>query len=116
MTDQRLEELIGNLLRAGVILAAVVVLAGGLWYLADNRGPVPSYGHFKPNVQGFQAVATLPKPEALILIGLVLLILTPIARVVFAMVGFALEHDRTYVIITIVVLVVLLYSIATALV
>jgi uncharacterized membrane protein len=40
-----------------------------------------------------------------------LLIATPIARVAFSLVGFAMEHDRRYVVITSIVLVVLVYSV-----
>ena len=53
-------------------------------------------------------------PEALILAGLLILIATPVARVVFSLVAFALERDRVYVAITAIVLLALLYSIATA--
>ena len=31
MTDERMDRIIGNLLRAGVVLAAAVVLAGEIW-------------------------------------------------------------------------------------
>jgi uncharacterized membrane protein len=48
------------------------------------------------------------------LAGLLLLIATPVARVVFCLVAFALERDHAYVWITLVVLVILLYSIGTS--
>jgi uncharacterized membrane protein len=56
----------------------------------------------------------LSAPEAMIQAGLFILIGTPVARVIFALVGFALERDRIYVAITVVVLAILLYSIGTA--
>jgi uncharacterized membrane protein len=43
-------------------------------------------------------------------LGLLLLIATPIARVVFSVFAFALEGDRMYVTFTLIVLSVLLYS------
>ncbi len=43
-------------------------------------------------------------------LGLLFLIATPIARVVFCVVGFALERDRLYIVFTAIVLAVLLYS------
>jgi uncharacterized membrane protein len=43
-------------------------------------------------------------------LGLLLLIATPIARVIFSVFAFALEGDRMYVAFTLVVLTVLLYS------
>ena len=48
--------------------------------------------------------------QGIIQLGLVLLIATPVARVAFALWGFAAERDRMYVIFTGVVLIVLLYS------
>jgi uncharacterized membrane protein len=45
-------------------------------------------------------------------LGLLLLILTPVARVAFSLVGFALERDRIYVELTAIVLVILIYSLA----
>lgn len=44
--------------------------------------------------------------------GLLLLTTTPIARVMFAVVAFARQCDRTYVLVTLIVLAVLLYSLA----
>jgi uncharacterized membrane protein len=41
---------------------------------------------------------------------LLLLIATPVARVMFAVVGFAMERDPLYVLLTLIVLAVLLYS------
>ncbi len=48
--------------------------------------------------------------RAIIDIGLLLLIATPVMRVVFSMVAFALEKDRLYVALTLIVLVILLLS------
>jgi uncharacterized membrane protein len=115
MNDERLEKIVGNLLRTGVVLSAAVVLAGGVWYLASSGGSVPPYHQFQPTVTGLHALTELPPPLALILAGLLLLIATPVARVVFALVAFALEHDRAYVVITAIVLAILIYSIGTAL-
>jgi uncharacterized membrane protein len=50
--------------------------------------------------------------RGLIQLGLLLLIATPIARVAFSIVAFALEKDRMYVGFTAIVLTILLYSIA----
>ena len=49
---------------------------------------------------------------AVIQLGLLLLILTPVARVAFSLVGFALERDGTYVTLTFIVLAILIYSLA----
>ena len=114
MTDERLEQIIANLLRAGVALSAAVVAAGGVWYLASSGATVADYGQFHPEVRGPGSLGTLPGPLALIQTGLLLLIATPVVRVIFALVGFALERDRIYVGITLGVLMVLAYSILIA--
>ena len=114
MGDQRLEQIVGNLLRIGVIAAAVVVLAGGIWYLAAAPQTLPDYRQFQPTIRNIRDLATLPAPEAVILAGLLILIATPVARVIFSLVAFTFERDRTYVICTVIVLAILLYSIGTA--
>ena len=114
MTDDRMARIIGNVLRIGVSLAAAVVAIGGVWYLADSSSQLVDYRHFHPWTRGARSLASLPRPESLILIGLLILIATPVARVVFSLVAFALERDWVYVAITAVVLMALLYSIGTA--
>jgi uncharacterized membrane protein len=114
MTDTRIETIIGNLLRAGVILAALLVAAGGAWYLVDRGGAELAYGHFAES-GGIRAMLTLPGPEVVILAGLLVLIATPVARVIFSMAAFALERDWEYVALTAVVLGVLTYSIVVGL-
>jgi uncharacterized membrane protein len=115
MTDRRMEDVIANLLRLGVALAAALVLAGGVWYVASSARAVPDYARFHPEAWGPRAFAALSSPEKLMAIGLLVLIATPIARVAFALAAFALERDRMYVWFTAAVLGVLAYSIGTAL-
>lgn len=116
MTDERLERIVGTLLRMGVLVAAAVVLSGGIWWLAVAGQEVPAYQQFHKatpelrQVTALVASLTHPRPETVIQLGLLLLIATPIARVILALVAFALERDRTYVVIALLVLGVLLYS------
>ena len=114
MTDQRLEEIVGNLLRWGVILAATVVAAGGVWYLAAGSAAIPDYRHYVRGTESLRKLEGLPGPELVILTGLLLLIATPVARVGLALVAFAAERDRTYVICTAIVLAVLVYSLGSS--
>jgi uncharacterized membrane protein len=48
--------------------------------------------------------------RGLIQLGLLLLIATPVARVIFSVFAFARQRDATYVLITLIVLAVLVYS------
>jgi uncharacterized membrane protein len=114
VTDDLLERIVGNLLRAGVLAAASVVLAGGAWYLASAGNTAPEYHTFQPTVRGLHSVAALPGPQELIMIGLLILVATPVARVIFSLVAFVLEGDRVYMSITVIVLLILLYSLGTA--
>ena len=50
------------------------------------------------------------RPQAIIVIGLLVLIATPVVRVAVSVVAFALEHDRRYVVITLLVLTILICS------
>ena len=116
--DQRLEKIISILLRTGVILSAAVVLLGGACYLVRHANEPPNYHVFEgaqPEYRSVQAIIHTMGPSncrAIIQFGLLILIATPIARVAFSLVGFAMERDRTYVAITSIVLAVLIYSVA----
>jgi uncharacterized membrane protein len=116
--DQRVEEIIGNLLRYGVLLAAAVVLAGAAIYLARNGAAHPDYRIFKGepsdlrHVRGILADTRSLRGRGIIQLGLLLLIATPVARVGFSIAAFAMQRDRMYVVITLLVFLTLLYSLA----
>jgi len=115
-TDQVVEEWIGNLLRAGVSLAAAVVLFGACVYLARHGHETPQYHVFVGvpgalrNISGIMEYALAFKARAIIQFGLLLLIATPVARVAFSVVAFAIERDWLYVAVALIVLAVLTYS------
>jgi uncharacterized membrane protein len=115
-TDERTEHVIGNLLRAGVLLSTFVVLAGGILYLA-RHGTAPVDHHvfrgepqYLRTVSGVLGSAVKLDGPGVIQLGLLLLVLTPIARVVFAAISFALERDFVYVAVSLIVLAVLMYG------
>ena len=116
ITDRQVEQSIGILLRAGVLLAAAVVLIGGVLYLAEAKNHIADYHSFHSEPKELRSPrivvhnAFSGNPAAIIELGLLLLILTPVARVVFSVLAFAREHDYMYVVMTLIVLGVLLYS------
>ena len=120
MDDRRLESMIGSLLRAGVLLAAAVVTLGGIFYLAQHYADPVSYRTFIPeadNLRTFPGIVhSALRFESLgwIQLGLLLLIATPVARVALALVGFALERDRLYVAVSLIVLAILVASLLRA--
>ncbi len=102
-----------------VLLSTVLVWiggVGGILYLVQNRSAAPHYhtfhaastrsGNLLGVVRNIQAVNSC----GIIQLGLLVLIATPILRVIFSVIAFALERDRLYVVATLMVLVVLLYS------
>ncbi len=120
MDDRRLENIIGGLLRAGVLFSAGVVTLGGILYLVQRHGAHVDFSRFVADgpefrtVKGIVQSAARRQSEGLIQLGLVLLILTPVARVALAVVGFALEKDRLYTVVSLIVLAVLVFSLTHA--
>jgi uncharacterized membrane protein len=116
LTDRTVELIIGRLLRIGVFTAAAVALAGGVWYLALHGGEITHYAAFRgepaslTSIGGVISGIIALRPEAVIQLGLLLLIAVPILRVAVSVVAFALERDWLYVAVTLLVLGVLVFS------
>lgn len=116
VTDRTIEETVSNILRAGVTLAGLLVFIGGAYHLARNGNEPAEHHQFIGQpvqdrlvgsiVEGFFQL----RPRSIIQVGILFLIATPIIRVAYSLVGFALEGDRTYMIITAIVLAILLSS------
>jgi uncharacterized membrane protein len=115
-TDHQVEQLIGRLLQVGVLLAAVVVLVGGAWLLTQHGHDVANYSVFAGEPAMFRSLTGIVRgvaahdSRALVQAGLVLLILTPVARVALTLVAFIIQRDRVYIIVTAIVLALLLYG------
>jgi uncharacterized membrane protein len=115
--DDRLELLMSNLLRAGVMSAAAVVLAGGIAYLAQHGRQPVSYRQFHgepeqlKSLGGIVSSAIHLHTAGIVQLGVLLLIATPVMRVAFAVVAFFLERDYMYTVVSLIVLAILLYSI-----
>ena len=115
-TDQRVETIISNLLRGGVILAATVAFSGGVFFLLQNGSAYPDYRIFRGEptdlrtVHGILADVLSFRSRGLIQLGLLLLIATPVARVAFSIFAFLRQGDRTYVVVTLLVLMILMFS------
>jgi len=114
--DLRIEIIVGVLLRTGVILAAAVVFVGAVIYLWRHGHDIPNYTSFHGEPESLKSPADIfhgvldMNARSIIQLGLLLLIATPVARVLFSAIAFALERDFMYVCITLFVLAVLLFS------
>lgn len=115
-TDYQAEQTIGVLLRTGVVVAAAIVLIGGIIFLMRYGATLPNYRVFRgepgdlTHVSGiFHEVLGLHS-RAIIQLGLLVLIATPVARVAFSVWAFGRQRDWAYVCVTLIVLGLLLFS------
>lgn len=119
-SEYELDQRMGKLLQAGVLAAAAVMLIGGVIYLAKASPEVPDYRHFHGAAQHFRSIRKIIREalrgdaKALIQVGTLLMIATPVARVAFAAYAFARSHDKLYVAISSTVLVLLLFGLFVA--
>ncbi len=114
--DTEMQAIIGWVLRLGVFISMLVVFLGGIIYLYRHGQTIADYRVFK-GVPGFlqdtngvvNGILTF-RGRAIIQAGIILLIATPIIRVVCSAVGFVLEKDYMYVGITLLVLAIIFMS------
>jgi uncharacterized membrane protein len=117
-SDRNIEQMVGNLLRAGVLTAAVVVAVGAVAYLARYGGQCPDYRTFHGEPSDLRSVpliiqnAVSLRGSGVIQVGLLLLIATPVLRVVFAAFAFGRQRDYLYLAVSLVVLALLCLSLA----
>lgn len=120
LSEKRFESLIGLMLRVGVVLAAAIVLSGGVLYLNKYGSVEPDYRLFRGEASELRSLhailgdAAAGHPRGLIQFGLLLLIATPVARVAFSVAAYISERDWIYAAITLFVLGILLYSLTSA--
>ncbi|HLO40757.1 MAG TPA: DUF1634 domain-containing protein [Phycisphaerales bacterium] len=110
-----LELRLARVLVYGITTCAVILLISLIATLLRDGGKSVSFREFHPErsstsmrevLDGVQAM----EPRAWLMLGVLLVILTPVARVTFSLAAFAKERDRLYVFITLIVLTILAYS------
>lgn len=116
LSEHEIEQIIGRLLQYGVLLAAAVTLVGGIMLLIHHGASPASYSVFQGEPASLRSLGAIfsgafsGNPTSVVQLGLLLLIATPVARVAFTLVAFAIQRDRTYVVVTTIVLALLLYG------
>lgn len=120
LSEQQFEQLLSNLLKYGVLIASTVVLLGGLLYLFRYGGEKADYHYF----QGVPSELCSPTSvvtaalsgnyAAIIQLGLLLLVATPIVRVVISLLAFLRQREYIYCTISLLVLTALIYSLVGA--
>ena len=102
------ELIISGVLLGGVLLSAAIIVIGVVMFYIH---PVPAgHGQFPSNLAETISGLANGNPLAVVVLGLLILLATPILRVAVSILAFLAERDMQYVIITCIVLVVLLSS------
>jgi len=118
ITDKDIQSLVGNLLRMGVYISMGIVILGGIIYLFDHGAEKIDYAVFDINKVSLKTVAAIFaevitfKGVAIVQFGLLMLIFTPIARVLMAVISFFIEKDYLYVLIGLIVLAIIMVSLS----
>lgn len=114
--DTDIQSLIGKVLRGGMIVSMSIVFLGGILFIYRHGHSIPDYKTFKGIPTFLQTpgslinAALILKGQAIIQLGIILLIATPVLRVVFSTIGFVLEKDYLYVCISLLVLAIIFTS------
>jgi uncharacterized membrane protein len=116
-SQHRVDSLLGNLLRLGVLLSAGVIVMGAAVYLVRHGADLPQYGAFRGEPSELRSAwgilgDLLPvSGRGAIQFGILLLMATPVMRVLASLVVFLWQRDWIYVPVTLLVLCLLAYSI-----
>jgi uncharacterized membrane protein len=114
--DKDMQVVIGWVLRTGVFVSMTIVFLGGILYLYRHGHTTANYSEFKGIPDFVQTIPAIVngiftfRGRAIIQAGIILLIATPILRVLFSAIGFVIEKDYLYTAISFFVLLIILIS------
>ncbi|SDS09016.1 Uncharacterized membrane protein [Mucilaginibacter mallensis] len=114
--DTDMQVVIGWVLRIGVIVSISIVFFGGIIFLYRHGQEVVDHRKFVgipdfiQNFKGIMYGIVTFRGQAIIQFGIILLIATPILRVIFSTIGFVLEKDKLYIFISLLVLLIIFAS------
>jgi uncharacterized membrane protein len=112
-SDREMETEMGALLRAGVVLSCAIMLAGGILYVVRHGGAHESYAVFHgesaslESTRGILREVRAGSARGIIQLSVLIMIATPVMRVVFAVYGFARQRQWLFTGISLVVLALL---------
>lgn len=98
--------IIGWVLQGGVIASATVIICGLLLSLVTGTQTYT----MPTSIEQFGSSLFTFQPQAIIILGILLLIATPVLRVAISIFAFWLERDLKFVVITTLVLLILITS------
>ena len=120
--ESNLDYILSVVLRTGLLLAVAIVFCGGVYFLWQNGAEVIDYHLFDGEPRSITSLRGIfdawinasgggaDKTLLLIQLGIIVLIATPVIRVVTCLIVFAVERDVMYVFISGFVLAMLLYA------
>ena len=117
ISDYDIEAVMGRLLITGVIISGTLILFGGIYYLIQHGFSIPHFKTFRGEPSHLRSVKQIIDGVihfdslSIIQLGVLLLIATPVSRVIFSVIGFLFEKDYLYVLISLIVLGIIAYSI-----
>ena len=106
----------GLLLRWGVIVACAVMIAGGALYLRRHGAEFPHYSRFRGEPAEYRTLSGIfasvrgERGRGIIQLSCLLMILTPVLRVIFAVYAFGRQRDWLYATVSSIVLAILIYA------
>lgn len=112
--ERDVELYIGKMLRFGVALASIITISGGIIYILQHPHEHPDFSTFVGAPEYLRKLSTIIPGLlrfdglAIIQLGVIVLIATPILRVAFSIIAFAIEKDKLYIVITCIVLAIIL--------
>ncbi len=114
--DRDMQIIIGWILRTGVAVSMIIVVIGGILFMYHYGHNTADYSSFKgvphfllgigPVIGGIADLSS----QAIIQLGIIMLIATPVIRVLFSAIGFIIEKDYLYTAMTVIVLMIILFS------
>ncbi|MGH7079091.1 MAG: TSUP family transporter, partial [Acetobacteraceae bacterium] len=108
---RKMELIISGVLRGGVLLSVAVIFGGVVYLYVQRLSGGISHTTYPDTLRELFVGLIAGNPVSVIVFGLMILLATPVVRVAVSIVAFAIEEDRTYVVITSLVLVILIFSI-----
>ena len=108
---------ISVILRLGVILSASLILAGGILFVIQHPHETLSFSKFSGQPERLRSIDTILnealqfRSRSVIQLGVLVLLATPLLRVIFSFIEFLINRDWIFVMVTAIVICALFYSI-----
>ncbi len=115
-SPRAMELAIGYMLRVGVLTACAICLVGGVLYIMCYGGTQADFSTFEGAPPMYRSLSGIwmglkaLEPLAIVQTGVVVLLATPVLRVLFSIFAFLFERDYLYVVITCIVFAIILLN------